>query len=117
MRAVLPIGLGKHCIGIVACSVAAFLFILLATSAGWDVGDARSGDVVRPESSFSFFERVCFEVSRAMTSPVRWFRFSDSTTTAVAGFSMLSLAWGAIGYLPIVMLVRTIRCRSLRTHS
>src|SRR6476620_10135002 len=119
MRPLLQTKLGKHGLGIVACSVAAFLFIVFVTSVGWGVGDARSGDVVRSESSFSPSERICFEVSRAMTVPVRWFIPSNSTSTtaAVAVFSMLSLAWGIIGYLSVVLLVRTARGRSSRARS
>ncbi len=109
--------LRNHCLGIVACSVAAFLFLMFVTSVGWDVGDARSGDVVRPESSFSTFEKICFEISRAITIPARWFRFSDSTTGEVAIFSMLLLAYGAIGYLSLRLLLRRVRHYSFKTHS
>ena len=112
MRFALPSATGKHCFGIVMFSLAAFFFILFVTYAGWDVGDAKSGDVVRPMSSFSSFERACFEVSRAMTAPMRWFRIGDSTTAAIAELSVLSLGWGFVGYTPLVRLVRTVRKRT-----
>jgi len=105
-----PLGFRMHGISIMVCSMAAFAVILFTTFAGWDVGDARSGDVVRPESSFSHFERGCFEVSRAMTAPARWFAYSDfNDATAFAGFGLLSLMWGVIGYLPVALLVRAAR--------
>ena len=100
-----------------ACSVAAFLFLGFITSVGWDVGDATSGDVVRPESSFSNFEKMCFEISRAITIPIRWFRESTPDAVAISIMLLLVLAWGAVGYLSLRLLVYTARRCSLRTHS
>ena len=117
MSATLRFALRNHGLCIVACSIVAFLILMFVTSVGRDFGDARSGDVVRPESSFSTFERMCFEISRVMTIPVRWFKISDSTTVAVAAFTMLFLVWGTIGYLSVRLLIRTVYRRSVRSRS
>ena len=90
--------------------------MFFVTSVGWDVGDTESGDVVQPESSFSSFQQISFEISRAMTSPVRWFRFGDSTAAAVVGVSLLSLSWGFVGYLPLALFARTVQRRFQKVH-
>ena len=116
MRTAFPIGLGKHLVGIILCSVAAFFFLLFVTYVGWDVGDARSGDVVRPESSFSLFERVCFGISHGMTSPLRLFGFSEYTTSEIIGFCVLSLTWGVIAYVSAAAFIRILRRHYSRIH-
>lgn len=116
MPAMTLLGFRMHGIGIMVCAIAAFVVILFTSFAGWDVGDARSGDVVRPESSFSPFERGCYAVSHAMTAPLRWTEFRDSGPAGFAAFGLLCLAWGTLGYLLIALLVRAAR-RSRSAHS
>jgi hypothetical protein len=116
MSTVRQIALRTHCLGIVACSVTVLLFLWFVTFEGWDVGDARSGDVVRPESSFSTFELICFELSRALTVPVRWFKFTNSTGIGLTALAVTLVAWGALGYFAVLSAVRILRRRLSNQH-